>query len=118
MAILSRIEGPQDLKSLTHEQLAEVAQDCRDAIIQTITKTGGHLASNLGVVELTLALHRVFDFRRDRLLWDVGHQCYVHKLITGRNARFDTLRQAGGVGGFPSKTESEYDLFNVGHAPP
>ena len=77
---------------------------------------GGHLASNLGVTELTLALHRVFDFHRDRMLWDVGHQSYVHKLVTGRHADFDTLRQAGGLSGFPCTAESECDLFDVGHA--
>ena len=114
--ILSSISSPADVQRLSLAELHELATEIRERIIDVVSKNGGHLASNLGVVELTLALHRVFDFRRDRLLWDVGHQCYVHKLITGRNARFDTLRQAGGVGGFPSKTESEYDLFNVGHA--
>ena len=87
MPILSRIEGPQDLKALTHEQLAEVAQDCRDMIIETITKTGGHLASNLGVVELTLALHRAFDSPKDHLVWDTSNQCYTHKLVTGPAGR-------------------------------
>ena len=84
MPILSRIEGPRDLKGLSYEQLAELAQDCRDVIISTITKTGGHLASNLGVVELTLALHRAFDSPKDNLVWDTSNQCYTHKLVTGR----------------------------------
>ncbi len=114
--ILETIQSPADLRSLSFAELATLAGEIRQRIIDVVSRCGGHLASNLGVVELTLALHRVFDFARDRLLWDVGHQCYVHKLITGRNARFDTLRQAGGVSGFPSTAESPYDLFDVGHA--
>ncbi len=114
--ILETIQSPADLRSLSFAELAQLAQEIRERIIEVVCRCGGHLASNLGVVELTLALHRVFDFARDRLLWDVGHQCYVHKLITGRNARFDTLRQAGGISGFPSTAESPYDLFDVGHA--
>src|SRR6185295_10607850 len=86
MPILSRIEGPRDLKGLSYEQLAELAQDCRDVIISTITKTGGHLASNLGVVELTLALHRAFDSPKDNLVWDTSNKCYTHKLVTGRRS--------------------------------
>jgi 1-deoxy-D-xylulose-5-phosphate synthase len=116
MAILETIRSPEDLRRLTLEQLTQLAEEIRARIISVVCQRGGHLASNLGVVELTLALHRVFDFRTDRLLWDVGHQCYVHKLITGRNALFDTLRQPGGISGFPSRAESEYDLFDVGHA--
>ncbi len=114
--ILNSISSPADVRKLSLAELEQLAAEIRERIIQVVSRNGGHLASNLGVVELTLALHRVFDFRRDRLLWDVGHQCYVHKLITGRSARFDTLRQAGGVSGFPDRGESEYDLFNVGHA--
>jgi 1-deoxy-D-xylulose-5-phosphate synthase len=114
--ILDTINSPEDLRRLSVEQLAQLAEETRARIIDVVCKRGGHLASNLGVVELTLALHRVFDFRRDRLLWDVGHQAYVHKLVTGRNAKFDSLRQAGGICGFPSVAESEYDLFDVGHA--
>ncbi len=114
--ILDTIKSPADLRSLSIEQLQILAGEIRARIIEVVCQCGGHLASNLGVVELTLALHRVFDFRRDRILWDVGHQCYVHKLITGRHADFDTLRQAGGISGFPSVAESEYDLFDVGHA--
>ncbi len=114
--ILSRIQSPADMRSLSMEQLLQLAREIRERIIEVVGRNGGHLASNLGVVELTMALHYVFDFSRDRLLWDVGHQAYVHKLLTGRNARFDTLRQAGGISGFPDPAESEYDLFSVGHA--
>jgi len=114
--ILKSISSPADVGQLTLSELSELAAELRERIVEVVCKNGGHLASNLGVVELTLALHRVFDFRRDRLLWDVGHQCYVHKLLTGRNAKFDTLRRTGGLSGFPSRAESEYDLFDVGHA--
>jgi 1-deoxy-D-xylulose-5-phosphate synthase len=114
--LLDTIQSPADVKRLAMDQLVALAGRIRERIIQVVVKNGGHLASNLGVTELTLALHRVFDFSSDRLLWDVGHQCYVHKLITGRNAKFETLRQAGGVSGFPSTAESPYDLFDVGHA--
>ena len=116
MPILSRIDGPQDLKALTHEQLAELAQECRDVIIQTITKTGGHLASNLGVVELTLALHRAFDSPRDRLVWDTSNQCYTHKLVTGRRDQFPSIRTPGGLSGFAEPTESVHDTLAAGHA--
>jgi len=114
--ILPKIESPADLRGLSIDQLVQLAQEIRERIIEVVGRNGGHLASNLGAVELTIALHYVFDFRHDRLLWDVGHQAYVHKLLTGRNARFDTLRKAGGVSGFPNPSESEYDLFHVGHA--
>lgn len=115
-SLLEHIQSPADLRRLSFEQMERLAAEIRARIIEVVCRNGGHLASNLGVVELTLALHRVLDFRHDRLLWDVGHQAYVHKLLTGRNARFDTLRQAGGICGFPSRAESEYDLFDVGHA--
>ncbi|MBI5863006.1 MAG: 1-deoxy-D-xylulose-5-phosphate synthase, partial [Planctomycetes bacterium] len=114
--LLPTIQSPADVKRMSTEQLQKLAVEIRERIIEAVVKSGGHLASNLGVTELTIALHRVFDFRADRLLWDVGHQCYVHKLLTGRNPMFDLLRQAGGASGFPSHTESEYDLFDVGHA--
>jgi 1-deoxy-D-xylulose-5-phosphate synthase len=114
--LLDAIQSPADLRRLPAEQLPALAAQIRHRIINVVCANGGHLASNLGVVELTLALHRVFDFAHDRLLWDVGHQCYVHKLITGRHARFDTLRQRDGISGFPSVSESPYDLFDVGHA--
>ena len=116
MPLLSRIEGPEDLKSLTHEQLAEVALDCRKVIIETITKTGGHLASNLGVVELTLALHRAFDSPKDRLVWDTSNQCYTHKLVTGRRDQFASIRTPGGLSGFAEPTESAHDTLAAGHA--
>jgi 1-deoxy-D-xylulose-5-phosphate synthase len=114
--ILDRLQSPAQLRELTFEELERLAAEIRARIIEVISRNGGHLASNLGVVELTLALHRVFDFARDRLLCDVGHQCYVHKLITGRQREFATLRQAGSISGFPKPSESEYDLFDVGHA--
>ncbi len=114
--ILDTIQSPADLRELSLRQLHELAGEIRQRIIEVVGRNGGHLASNLGVTEITLALHRVFDFSTDRLLWDVGHQCYVHKLLTGRNDRFDTLRQSGGLSGFPSTRESPYDLFDVGHA--
>ena len=114
--LLSTIHGPADLRLLSVEQLAQLAEEIRQLIKTTVSRNGGHLASNLGVVELTLALHYVFDFARDRLCWDVGHQCYVHKLLTGRADRFATLRQEGGLSGFPSPAESPYDPFFVGHA--
>ncbi len=114
--LLDTIQSPRDIQPLSFEQLEQLAEEIRQRIIQVVSKNGGHLASNLGVTELTLALHRVFDFASDRLIWDVGHQCYVHKLITGRNERFDSLRQSGGISGFPSVAESPYDLFDVGHA--
>lgn len=114
--ILSSIHSPIDLRGLSIAQLNQLAAEIRERIIGVVSRQGGHLASNLGVVELTIALHRVFDFRLDRLLWDVGHQAYVHKILTGRNDRFDTIRKTGGLSGFPNIDESEYDLFNVGHA--
>jgi 1-deoxy-D-xylulose-5-phosphate synthase len=114
--ILPTIQSPADLKKLSSAELNHLSAEIRERIISVVSTNGGHLASNLGVVELTVALHRVFDFKHDRLLWDVGHQAYVHKLLTGRNARFDTLRKTGGISGFPNIEEGEYDLFNVGHA--
>jgi 1-deoxy-D-xylulose-5-phosphate synthase len=114
--LLQHIQGPQDLKKLALPQLRQLAQEIRDQIIEVVSRNGGHLASNLGVVELTIALHYCLDLPKDRLVLDVGHQCYPHKLLTGRAERFGTLRQAGGISGFPSPTESEFDLFHVGHA--
>lgn len=116
MDLLSQISHPSQLRSLTVEQLSQLAREIRQRILDVVGKTGGHLASNLGVTELTIALHRCFDFEKDRLLWDVGHQCYPHKLLTGRNKQFDTLRQAGGISGFPSVAESPFDQFDTGHA--
>lgn len=113
---LGKVEGHEDLVRLGLDDLEELAAEIRHAIIDQVSRSGGHLAPNLGVVELTLALHRVFDFRRDRLLFDVGHQCYPHKLITGRAHLLPKLRQTGGMSGFPEPRESDYDLFSVGHA--
>ena len=113
---LDRIGSPADLKKLSATELEELAEEIRQFVLRSVSQTGGHLASNLGAVELTLALHHVFDFRRDRLLWDVGHQCYTHKIITGRKAGFERLRHADGISGFPNPAESDYDQFTVGHA--
>lgn len=113
---LERIAHPSDLRNLTAAQLEELAGEIRDFITQAVSQTGGHLASNLGVVELTIALHSVFDFYKDRLLWDVGHQCYTHKILTGRKDRLSRLRQEGGLSGFPNPEESPADVFSVGHA--
>jgi len=113
---LEKIKGPADLKKLSAEALEELAEEIRQFILHSVSKTGGHLASNLGAVELTLALHRVFDFSRDKLLWDVGHQCYTHKIVTGRKDGFAGLRHVDGISGFPNPAESEYDQFTVGHA--
>ncbi|HET6203408.1 MAG TPA: 1-deoxy-D-xylulose-5-phosphate synthase [Planctomycetota bacterium] len=115
-AILPTIDSPQDLRRLPRESLPRVAEEIRQALFDTLERTGGHLGSNLGVVELTIALHYAFDFRKDRLVWDVGHQTYPHKLLTGRRARFGTLRQKGGLSGFQCAQESPYDLFTTGHA--
>ena len=114
--LLPTLRGPRDLKKLSVDQLPDLAQEIRHEICEQVSRTGGHLAPNLGVVELTIALHYVFDFRRDRLLFDVGHQCYPHKLLTGRQHLLPKLRQAGGMSGFPEPAESDYDLFSVGHA--
>jgi 1-deoxy-D-xylulose-5-phosphate synthase len=114
--LLAGINGPEDVKKLAVTQLGQLAEEIRQFIIETVGRTGGHLASSLGVVEITLALHYVFDFEKDKLVWDVGHQCYAHKIITGRKEEFRNLRRAGGVSGFPNPEESRYDQFSVGHA--
>ena len=114
--LLESIHSPADLKSLNNAQLAELASEIRDCLIQTLSRTGGHLGPNLGVVELTLALHKVFDTPTDKLLFDVSHQAYVHKMVTGRMDRFDTIRQPGGLNGFMLRTESEHDCYGAGHA--
>ena len=116
MSVLDTICSPADVRALPADKLGDLAEDIRRRIIEVVGRNGGHLTSNLGVTELTIALHRVFDFSKDHLLWDVGHQCYPHKLLTGRHKRFDTLRKSGGLSGFPDITESPYDLFSVGHA--
>lgn len=114
--LLDSIHSPADVKSLNEPQLAELAEEIRAFLIQTLSKTGGHLGPNLGVVELTLALHSVFDTPTDRILFDVSHQAYVHKILTGRRDRFDTIRQPGGLNGFMLRTESEHDCYGAGHA--
>ncbi|MDA8072785.1 MAG: 1-deoxy-D-xylulose-5-phosphate synthase [Actinomycetota bacterium] len=114
--LLDDISEPGDLRRLTFDQLDELAGELRDLIVRTVTTTGGHLGSNLGAVELTLALHRVFDSPRDVILWDTGHQAYVHKLVTGRRGRFDQLRQPGGISGYPSRAESPHDWIENSHA--
>jgi len=114
--LLEQIDSPNDLKKLSVDQLKDLADEMRQFILSSVSKTGGHLASNLGVVELTLAMHYVFDFKTDKLLWDVGHQCYTHKIITGRKADFTKLRRHDGISGFPNSEESIYDQFVVGHA--
>ena len=114
--LLDRIDSPSDLKGLTRQELSQLAAELRQELVTTVTATGGHLASNLGVVELTIALHRVFDSPRDKIVWDVGHQSYVHKLLTGRRQHFASLRQYGGLSGFTCRSESEHDPFGAGHA--
>jgi 1-deoxy-D-xylulose-5-phosphate synthase len=114
--ILARLTGPADLKALSEADLARLAQEIRETIITTVATTGGHLGSSLGVVEIAIALHRLLDSPRDRIVWDTGHQAYAHKLLTGRLERFGTLRQIDGIGGFPRRSESEHDVFDGGHA--
>jgi 1-deoxy-D-xylulose-5-phosphate synthase len=114
--ILSGLTGPADLRRLSEQQLETLAQEIRDTIVSTVAKTGGHLGSSLGVVEIAIALHRLLDSPRDHIVWDTGHQAYAHKLLTGRLERFGTLRQIDGVGGFPRRSESEHDVFDGGHA--
>jgi len=113
---LEDIKSPRDLKGLDFNQLTDVSEELRSTIIEVVSKTGGHLASSLGVVELTVALHYVFDTPYDKIIWDVGHQSYPHKMITGRYSRFDTLRQYKGLAGFPKREESQYDTFDTGHS--
>src|SRR6266567_1090042 len=114
--ILSRIQTPGDLHQLSDSELQQLTQEMRDELVQVLSIRPAHFASNLGVVELCLALHLTFDFSKDRLIWDTGHQIYPHKLITGRYPRFETMRTRGGLMGYPNPQESEYDLFMTGHA--
>lgn len=116
LRLLNSINSPRDLAKLNNDQLDSLADEIRRYLVSVVSKNGGHLASNLGVVETTIALHKVFDFKNDRLILDVGHQCYVHKLLTGRREGFEDLRKRGGIAGFPKTTESEYDAFNTGHS--
>ena len=113
---LSRIRQPADLRTLSTSELGELAGEIRDFIVRAVAETGGHLGSNLGAVELTLALHRVFDSPTDAILWDTGHQAYVHKIVTGRQTGFERLRQAGGLSGYPSREESPHDFIENSHA--
>ncbi|MBQ8312616.1 MAG: 1-deoxy-D-xylulose-5-phosphate synthase, partial [Clostridia bacterium] len=113
---LKDVKAPADLKGLSYEELNDLAAQIREELVSTVAQRGGHLASNLGVVELTMALHRVFDLPRDKIVFDVGHQSYVHKLLTGRYSLFHTLRSFGGLSGFPKRGESEYDVFETGHS--
>lgn len=113
---LSKIRSPSDLKKLDDKDLPELADEIREELIKTVSKNGGHLASNLGVVELSIALHRVFNSPRDKIVWDVGHQCYVHKMLTGRFSDFETIRTPGGISGFTRRNESEHDIMSGGHS--
>ena len=116
MSVLERIEHPRDLKVLRRDELLALCAEIRDFTVESVQKTGGHISSSLGTVELTVALHRVFDSPRDKIVWDTGHQAYVHKMLTGRRDQFHTLRQFGGISGFLVRTESEHDQFGAGHA--
>ena len=114
--ILDSIHSPEDIRALDQNQLPQLCKELRQFLLENVSKTGGHFSSNLGVVELTVAIHRVFDTAHDRLVFDVGHQAYVHKALTGRQALFSTLRQLDGLSGFPKPHESVHDAFIAGHA--
>ena len=114
--VLNRVNNVKDLRKLNIKEKQKLADEIREFVLNTVSKTGGHLASNLGVVELTIALHSVFKTPRDSIIWDVGHQTYVHKILTGRKDKMDTLRQLNGIAGFPKTSESEFDCFNTGHS--
>src|SRR3954463_15013562 len=116
MSLLDQIASPADLRDLTRDELRALAADLRERLVDVCSRTGGHIGAGLGVVELTIALHYAFQTPRDQLVWDVGHQGYPHKVLTGRNSRMETLRQEGGVSGFLKRSESEYDAFGAGHA--
>jgi 1-deoxy-D-xylulose-5-phosphate synthase len=116
MGVLERVNGPRDLRGLTKDELLQLCAELREFTVESVQKTGGHISSSLGTVELSVALHRVFESPRDKLVWDTGHQAYIHKILTGRKERFDTLRQFGGMSGFLARTESEHDVFGAGHA--
>ena len=113
--MLEKINGPKDIKALSWEELDVLGQEIRQFLIEKISPTGGHLASNLGVVELTMAIYRTFDLPEDKVIWDVGHQAYTHKILSGRKD-FDDLRQFGGISGIPKRAESPCDSFNTGHS--
>ncbi|MDP1635823.1 MAG: 1-deoxy-D-xylulose-5-phosphate synthase N-terminal domain-containing protein, partial [Gallionellaceae bacterium] len=115
-SLLDTINTPEALRALSREQLPQLARELREFLVESVSKTGGHLSSNLGTVELTIALHTVFNTPEDRLVWDVGHQTYVHKILTGRRAAMSGLRMEGGIAGFPKREESPYDTFGTGHS--
>src|SRR5689334_12109205 len=115
-SLLNSIQSPADVRKLGRPQLKTLATELREFLLQSVSRTGGHLSSNLGTVELTIALHHVFDTPYDRLVWDVGHQTYPHKILTGRRDRMASLRQLGGISGFPRRDESEYDTFGTAHS--
>ena len=115
-SLLETLQSPTDLRRLSRSQLPQVADEVRQCVLDNVSKTGGHLSSNLGTVELTVALHYVFNTPEDRIVWDVGHQTYPHKILTGRRERMPSLRQFNGLSGFPRRDESEYDTFGVGHS--
>ena len=114
--MLERIQKANDIKELNNEELEILAKEIREFLIEKISKSGGHLASNLGVVELTMAMHKVFTLPEDKIIWDVGHQAYTHKILTGRQEGFDALRKYGGMSGFPKRAESDCDAFDTGHS--
>jgi 1-deoxy-D-xylulose-5-phosphate synthase len=116
MDYLSRISGPQDTHGFSERELGLLAGEIRELILSCVSEVGGHLAPSLGTVELTVALHSMLDSPRDKIIWDVGHQCYAHKILTGRAAEFATIRQYGGLSGFPCRLESEHDIIGTGHA--
>ena len=116
MNILDTVNSSDDIKKLNTDELNQLCSEIREFLLDNVSQTGGHLASNLGIVELTLAIHKVFDFPKDKIIFDVGHQSYVHKIITGRKEKFNTLRTEGGISGFPKRNESECDSFNTGHS--
>jgi 1-deoxy-D-xylulose-5-phosphate synthase len=116
MPLLEKILTPADVKKLSLEELSQCSAEITELLVQVVSRNGGHLSSNLGVVDLTLALHRVFDAPTDKIIWDIGHQCYTHKIITGRRERIFSIRKKGGLLGFPDRDESGYDVLNTGHA--
>src|SRR5579871_6650484 len=116
MELLKKINDPKELRQLPRQQLKPLADELRAFLLDSVSQTGGHLSSNLGTVELTIALHYVFDTPHDRIVWDVGHQTYPHKILTGRRDRMPSLRQRGGISGFPRRSESQYDTFGTAHS--
>ena len=114
--VLDKINGPNDIKKLDPEEVIQLSYEIREFLINKLSKTGGHVASNLGVIELTIAIHLICDLPKDKIIWDVGHQSYTHKILTGRKEGFDNLRQFGGMSGFPKRSESDCDVFDTGHS--